>query len=299
MEILLTAAAGDLAEPATLVEPNGEIPVRAPEVADDRVGPAATIGDAPPPLPPPVSEPPIEAPTDQGPSLGPSFDWHSLVEPDFWSAVPRDVDELLRILRESDLYVQDEVDIRLHPTLTRVWSRKGRRGQRLVRAPGKSRKLVGFGAVDWRNGWLSIGYGPRRSADVFCMQLDHLVERSQSRGRRAMVILDNLGIHTPEGSKQLRQTLERHQGKLRLVYTPPYDPEANPTERLWTPFRLAVTHNHHRDDLWTLYQDAEKYFYQLDRQPNRALKHIGSPFTSDKPTEGSELTTTQALPGRS
>jgi transposase len=217
------------------------------------------------------------APSPEPASLR-DFDWHYLVEPDLWSEVPKDVDELLGLLPSSDLYVQDEVDVRLHPTLHQVWSRKGSRGQRLVRAPGTSRRFVGFGAFDWRDGFLSIGYGLHRSADVFCLQLDHLVARSQARGRKAIVLLDNLGIHTAEGSRLLRETLKKHEGKFRLVYTPPYDPEANPSERLWPRFRLAVTHNHHRDEIVSLYQDTLGYFDRLDAEPNRVLRHLGSPY---------------------
>ena len=53
-----------------------------------------------------------------------------------------------------------QVQAALHPTLTRVWSRKGRRGQRLVEAPGKNAKVTGFGALDWRDGFFhGLGHG--------------------------------------------------------------------------------------------------------------------------------------------
>jgi hypothetical protein len=45
----------------------------------------------------------------------------------------------LKLLPRADLYLQDEVQFAFHPTLTRVWSVKGRRGQRLVEAPGDNR----------------------------------------------------------------------------------------------------------------------------------------------------------------
>jgi hypothetical protein len=93
-----------------------------------------------------------------------------------------------------------------------------------------------------------------------------------------MVLLDNLGIDTSNGSKLLRETLERHEGRLRLVYTPPYDSEANASERFWPHFRLAVTHNQERDDLPSLYQDVIGYFDRLEVEPNRVLRHVGSPY---------------------
>jgi transposase len=104
------------------------------------------------------------------------------------------------------------------------------------------------------------------------------VGRSQGRGRTAIVLLDNARIHTPQGAKVVREALERHGDKLRLVPTPAYDPQANPTELLFRAFRRAVTHNHHRDNVVDLFGDAFRYFEGLDAQPHRALRHIGSPF---------------------
>jgi hypothetical protein len=62
-----------------------------------------------------------------------------LVEADLWSQLPADVPHLLALLPRADLYLQDEVQFAFHPTLTRVWCLKGRRGQRLVEAPGDNR----------------------------------------------------------------------------------------------------------------------------------------------------------------
>jgi hypothetical protein len=67
---------------------------------------------------------------------------------------PEDLPGLLGLLGRADLYLQDEVEVALHPTLTRVWSRSGRAGQRRVQAPGNNAKQHGFGLVDWRDGWL-------------------------------------------------------------------------------------------------------------------------------------------------
>jgi hypothetical protein len=210
-----------------------------------------------------------------------AFDPFALVEPDLWPLIPADVPELLALLPHADLYVQDEVDIRHLPTLTRLWSRKGHAGQRQVRAPGQNQKSVGFVAVDWRDGWCAWGIVPGRTADAFVRQVAFLVERSQQRGRVALVLLDNLKIHTPAGAKLVREALETHGAKLRLVYTPAYDPQANPIERLFPPFRSAVTHNHHRDNAADLYRDAIEYFQDEDNHPERALRHIGSPFATE------------------
>lgn len=205
-----------------------------------------------------------------------------LVEPALWDQLPPAVPDLVALLPYRDVYLQDEVRIACHPTLTRVWCRKGRRGQRLVEAPGDNSTAYGFGLVDWRDGWFDGRVGPRRTADLFRDQLRAAWERSRRRGRVAIVIADNLRTHTPRGSLLVRALLAEAGGQLRLVYTPADDPAANRIEWLWRPVRRAVTHNHHRADFATLLTDLEAEFDTLAHNPTAALAHIGSPFALDE-----------------
>jgi hypothetical protein len=193
---------------------------------------------------------------------------------------PEDLPRLLELLERADLYLQDEVEVALHPTLTRVWSRSGRAGQRLVQAPGKNFKQYGFGLVDWRDGTLDFALAEGRRAAPLCAQLRRAVQRSRVRGRIAMVILDNLGIHTPKGSLLLRRLLAELGEELVLVYTPTYDPDANRIEWLWRALRRAVTHTHRRDTLAALLADAEQWATTIS--PAQVLSQIGSPFAPDK-----------------
>jgi transposase len=193
---------------------------------------------------------------------------------------PADLPRLLGLLERADLYLQDEVEVALHPTLTRVWSRAGRAGQRLVQAPGKNFKQYGFGLVDWRDGHLDWALADGRRAVPLCDQLRRAVARSRSRGRIAMVILDNLGIHTPKGSRLLRGLLEELGEQLVLVYTPTYDPDANRIEWLWRALRRAVTHTHQRQLLPDLLADADRWAHTIT--PTQVLSQIGSPFAPDQ-----------------
>jgi DDE superfamily endonuclease len=201
---------------------------------------------------------------------------------------PADLPGLLRLLGRADLYLQDEVEVALHPTLTRVWSRAGRGGQRLVQAPGKNDKRYGFGLVDWRDGHLDFALAEGRRAAPLCAQLRRAAERSRSRGRIAMVILDNLGIHTPKGSRLLRALLAELGGQLVLVYTPTYDPDANRIEWLWRSLRRTVTHTHQRRTLAELLADAQAWARSI--APAAVLSQIGSPFALDhRPAIAEEL----------
>lgn len=238
---------------------------------------SAALALEPAPAPVPAAPSAGAPPPTLSPSPPPLFDWRALVEPELWDQVPADLDDLLAWLPHADLYVQDEADVKFHPTLTRLWSRRGRAGQRRVRAPGTNRKVNASAALDWREGWGSFGYSLTRNAGLFARQLDHLVARSQARGRRTLVLTDNARIHTPAGAKVVREALQRHGDWLRLIYTPRYDPEANPTERFWQPLRRAITHNHHRDSMLDLYHDLLAYGDALDADPARVLQHLGSP----------------------
>ncbi len=183
-----------------------------------------------------------------------------LVEADLWSLLPANLPNLLALLPRADLYLQDEVQFAFHPTLTRVWSLKGRRGQRFIEAPGDNRKVYGFGLVDWR------------------------------RGRVAIIIADNLKTHTAQGSLLVRSMLSELSDQLSLVYTPAYDPDANRIEWLWRISRRIVTHNHHRRDFEALLADARTHFETLSQSPDDLLRHIGSPFAPDKhPTQSQAL----------
>jgi hypothetical protein len=220
------------------------------------------------------------------PTPPPSLD--QLLIPDrLGTAWPEDLPALLARLPQADRSLQDEVQVALHPTLVRVWWRRGRRGQRTVQAPGTNAKRYGFGVVDWRSGWFDWELADGRKAVPFCAQLRRVVARSRARGRVAIVILDNLSIHTPRGSKRLRALLEEVGDDLILVYTPPYDPDSNRSEWLWRAVRRAVTHTHQRTTFAELLADADGW--ARDLTPAQILRQIGSPFAATPLTDVQEL----------
>jgi DDE superfamily endonuclease len=197
---------------------------------------------------------------------------------------PDDLPGLLTLLGRADLYLQDEVELALHPTLTRVWSRRGRGGQRQVQAPGNNDKRYGFGLVDWRDGHLDFALAEGRRAAPFVAQLRRAAERSRARGRVAMVIVDNAATHTARGSRLVRALLAELSAapkpELVVVYTPTYDPDANRIEWLWRALRRAVTHTHRRQSLTELLADAERWAATIT--PAEVLSQIGSPFAPDQ-----------------
>ena len=82
----------------------------------------------------------------------------------------------------------------------------------------------------------------------------------------------------PHGYLLVRQLVADYEGKLHIVHTPPYDPEANHIERLWRVSRHIVTHWQQRTGLGTQSADAKMHFKWLADNPANLLCHIGSPF---------------------
>src|SRR5262249_46382228 len=146
-----------------------------PGVGGKRLRGEALLAAAASPLPPPVAD--------------------LVPDPTLRDEVPADLPRLLSLLPGADLYLQDEVEVALHPTLTRVWCRRGRRGQRSVETPGTNQRRHGFGLVDWRDGWLDWSLEAGRRAGPFCARLRRALARSAARGRVALVLLDNRSIH--------------------------------------------------------------------------------------------------------
>ena len=202
----------------------------------------------------------------------------ALVDADLLEDVPPDLDALWSLLPQADVSLQEEVQLAFHPTLTRVWCWQGRRGQRLVEAPGANDKVYGFGLVDWGDGWFEGRVASGRTADIFCAQVRAAVARSCARGHMAIVIVDNLRTHTPVGSKLVRHMVAELHDHLRLIYTPAYDPDANRIEWLWRWSRREVTHKHQRTTFAALLEDIQTHFETLRQHPDLVLRQIGSPF---------------------
>src|SRR5262245_31758700 len=119
---------------------------------------------------------------------------------------------LTRLLRHpprgADVYVQDEAELSLFPTLTRTWMLRGH--QKKVRAPGvKPPKRQECAATDWRTGAIVRVRGAKRDAVTFGRLLEACLARSARRKRRVIMVTDRAKIHTQEGSRLVRALLQR------------------------------------------------------------------------------------------
>ena len=175
--------------------------------------------------------------------------------------------------------MQDEAEMSLFPTLTRMWMIRGQ--QKKIRAPGvHPPKRHECAATDWRTGNIVRIRTEKRNAAAFCRLVEKCIRGSARRKRRVIIVTDGARIHTPEGSKQVAELLQRYGQRLKLRYVPSYSPECMPMELLWNDWRDNVTHNHDRLKITELEQDSDRYFARRSHNPKTVLKTIGSPFVN-------------------
>jgi hypothetical protein len=161
-----------------------------------------------------------------------------LPDPTLADLDPADLPGLLARLPGADLYLQDEVEVALHPTLTRVWCRQGRRGQRLVEAPGTNKRRVGFGLVDWRDGWLDWELAEGRRAAPFCAQLRRALARTAAVAPSFILPLRTAAPAAPlRRARSVRQRSTTHApapGRQRLTTLPAAYPSGSAVT-IWRP----------------------------------------------------------------
>jgi transposase len=167
----------------------------------------------------------------------------------------------------------DSAQVRLLPTITRLWTRIGQ--QRRIPTPGvRAPKFWSWGAVDVSSGHSLHLFHPRRN-NVGIRRLLAAIARaydlSNHPERQVTLFLDNDRAHS---AKPVQRLLAKHP-QIRIEWLPPYTPELNPQEDIWQHLRRRVTHNHYFGTLDALHDAAEPFHLELERNPQQALSLIG------------------------
>jgi transposase len=167
--------------------------------------------------------------------------------------------------RESVLVFVDEAGYSMIPTLKRTWAPKGRTP--VVRHRNRwFRKVSVIGGisvgVDRAEIGLSMHWHPGEHVDQAkaVAFLEALVEQHVEP---LDIVWDNLAAH---GGKLIRAFLETHP-QVRLHRLPPYAPELNPVEGIWSLTKYHRMANHEIDDLDTLHARALETVADVAAQP--------------------------------
>jgi transposase len=155
---------------------------------------------------------------------------------------------------------EDEADIDLNPKIGFDWMLRGY--QKEVVTPGQNVKRYVAGALEARTGRLIWVFGQRKDSRLFTALLWRLRE-VYAWARVIHVILDNAQVHD---SQHTRQTLAAMGGRVVLHFLPPYCPNDNRIERVWTDMHDNVTRNHQCETIRDLLREVYYYLYRRSRR---------------------------------
>ena len=171
-----------------------------------------------------------------------------------------EIRKLIATARRGDVVVyEDEVDIHLNPKIGADWMLRGT--QKSVMTPGKNQKQYLAGALNAKTGRLSWVEGERKTSQLFLRLLWHLL-REYPNAKRIYVILDNYRIHS---SQQVKLALANADGRIQLMFLPPYCPDDNRIERVWRDLHANVTRNHRCRTMGQLMGEVRRYLKGKDR----------------------------------
>jgi len=171
------------------------------------------------------------------------------------------------------LIYEDEMEVHLHPHLTRMWAPVGQQPE--IPCPGKNQKKIVYGAVNYRTGKLTYTLADSKCGTEFIVFLTVLL--AGYMGKRFVMVCDNGRFHT---TKAVQAFLKKHRDKITVFWLPPYCPSLNLIERLWGHIKRTFLAN-------VLYQslnDLMKAFRQGVRYLNRKQSRVSFLYTNTQQT---------------
>ncbi len=128
--------------------------------------------------------------------------------------------------RNAELFWLDEASIRSDDPLQRTWGEKGK--PPTVRTSGQRQSINAISALSNTGGFWYHLYQGKFTADK-C--IDCFKRFLKNRKRRIVVIVDGHPVHK---SKKVKRFIDSLNGELEIVFLPPYSPDLNPDELVWS-----------------------------------------------------------------
>nr|WP_232360072.1 IS630 family transposase [Paraneptunicella aestuarii] len=135
-------------------------------------------------------------------------------------------------LNNVDIWFQDEARFGQQNTTSRLWARTGSRPRAVKQQQFEYAYL--FGAVCPATGETEALITPWVNKDAMTLHLKQISERTKP-GRMAVVIMDGAGWHTEDTIQPF--------DNIRMLKLPPYSPELNPVEQVWSWLRQHALSN--------------------------------------------------------
>ncbi|WIG77317.1 IS630 family transposase [Photobacterium damselae] len=126
-------------------------------------------------------------------------------------------------LKSVDIWFQDEARFGQQNTTTRLWAERGTRPRAVKQQQFEYAYL--FGSICPQKGIGEAIVVPWVNKDIM---IEHLKQISSvtEKGRHAIVIMDGAGWHTEDIADDFQN--------ISIIKLPPYSPELNPIEQVWS-----------------------------------------------------------------
>ena len=126
----------------------------------------------------------------------------------------------------ADIFFLDEVGVRSDSPLGRSYGLKGHTP--VVKTSGQRQKINAISAVNAKGAFWYNVYSGTLNAALFIVMLKDLMK---GRKKRVMLIVDGLPGHK---AKVVSKYVQSTEGRLELHFLPPYAPDLNPDEFVWS-----------------------------------------------------------------
>ena len=133
----------------------------------------------------------------------------------------------------AEIFWLDEASIRSDDPLQRTWGEKGKTP--VVKTSGQRQSINAISALSNKGGFWYHVYNGKFTASkcVECFQ-----QFLRNRKSPVILIVDGHPVHK---SKKVMEYIESLEGKLDIVFLPPYAPDLNPDELVWNQMRHGGT----------------------------------------------------------
>jgi transposase len=160
----------------------------------------------------------------------------------------------------------DESGLLMAPLVRRTWAPQGKTP--ILRQPGRHReKVSAIGVLTVsprrRRVGLYAAFYPNQNVNDVLLQA-FLAALIRHLRYRLYLVWDRLNVHR---SRRIASFLDRHR-RLRRVYLPPYAPELNPVEPLWSYLKMNPLANHVPDDVEQLARHSRRASRRIRRRPD-------------------------------
>ncbi len=133
----------------------------------------------------------------------------------------------------AEIFWLDEASIRSDDPLQRTWGEKGKTP--VVKTSGQRQSINAISALSNKGGFWYHVYSGKFTADK-CIEC--FTRFMKNRKSPVVLIVDGHPVHK---SKKVMDYIESLDGKVEIVFLPPYAPDLNPDELVWNQMRNVGT----------------------------------------------------------